>query len=265
MNDRIPERREDELFFYANRLVYDGETDRWEIHVDPDDCLTGYADAVDVSHPIAAIEDSEPTVRNEGSRVVYEGRLLFSAGVILLIDGHVVLLYRDAEAPVDPCKWTSPAGRCDNTPGRTALQELYEELLVVSDGRPVHIAVPDRETLTGPYQRTLRNNGIYASTTDWETVTAGCPPDYEPVVSTVETHYGDETAVDEFWAYFNTDSSVLELRYIIEISTPDSIPMIRFEDGEYDRQTALFTHDELQAIPTEDLVPANAAFRDRLG
>lgn len=262
MDDHIPEHRKDELFFYAEQIVHDMEADCWEIHVNPDECLTGYANNVDVPHSLEAIGNSDPTVHKEGSRVIYEGRLLFSAGVILLIDDHMVMQYRDPGAPVDPCRWTSPAGRCDTTPEQTARQELYEELLVLAGDRPAHVVISGEEQLTGVYQQTLRHNGIHSPTTDWETIPTNRPPRYNSVISTVETYYGNENYIDKFWAYFDDSSSTLELRYVKEMNVPDSVPMVRFSDAEYSRETALFSQEELQSLPDDELVPANEAFRN---
>lgn len=58
---------------------------------------------------------------------------LLSAGVFLWAGGKLVLLKKDAKAPTCAGCLTEPAGRCDALPGLTAMRELNEELLVVSE------------------------------------------------------------------------------------------------------------------------------------
>ncbi len=57
--------------------------------------------------------------------------VLISSGSFLFINNNLVLTKRTTSARVDPGKWTSPAGRCDRTPLKTALKETVEEIEII--------------------------------------------------------------------------------------------------------------------------------------
>ncbi|MDG5777956.1 NUDIX hydrolase [Haloarculaceae archaeon H-GB2-1] len=259
MNRRIPPDRADELFFYAKRVVADDEG--WRIDVDPAHCLTGYADEVDVAYPLRELGVDERRIAN--GRTVYEGRIPFSAGVVLLVEGTFVMLYRDADAPSDPCKWTSPAGRCDHDPTQTAYRELYEELLVRANGRPAVVEVGD-ESAVARYETTLRERGFDHPREQWLRLPASVPDRYDSLHVPVETHYGDERHVGRFWPYWDDAKETLELRTILEIQRPGDGPSLSFSDPEYGRRVEQFTLDDLLSLSSDELVPANAALREEI-
>lgn len=264
MQERIPATQRDKRFFYASEIRHDAQNGEWHIRIDPEDCLTGYSDVVDEDPQLGEISDRSLTVREMVDATVYEGPILLSAGVVLCVGDRFVLFERDADAPVAPLTWTSPAGRCDTTPIRTALGELYEELLISADGRPAVVAPPDHEPVTDVYDRTLRWNGIDTDPDDWVRVDAVTPDQFADLQATVITEYGDERHKTMFWPYLDETNSTLELRKIYRIETPEDVNSLRFEDAEFDRRTGVLTKSELLAMDDDELVPTNRAFRDTL-
>ena len=67
------------------------------------------------------------------TRKRYPELYLLSAGAFLWAGGKLVLLKKDAKAPTCAGCLTEPAGRCDTLPGLTAMRELNEELLAISE------------------------------------------------------------------------------------------------------------------------------------
>lgn len=271
MNDRIPPERADELFFYARRVTHDRRRGRWTITVDPDSCITGYADDVEVPVALEELTATAPEQTTSDGTTTYSGRIPFSAGVILLVDDAFVLLRRDAAAPVDPLMWTSPAGRCDADPTTTALRELYEELLVQADGRAAVVKPPengvhgDGDPNSGDvieaYRKTLQRNGVYSPRNRWVEVNTTVPPEYTDELERVETRYGDESFVDDFWAYWDEQSSTLELRKVYRLDRPADVDAVTFADAEYERKTSVVPRERLFSFDDADLVPTNRAFR----
>lgn len=264
MRERIPATQRDELFFYASEIRGVPESDEWHIQIDPEDCLTGYSDVVNEDPQLGEISDRSLTVREEADAKVYRGPILISAGVVLCVGDRFVLFERDADAPVAPLKWTSPAGRCDTTPIRTALGELYEELLISADGRPAVVSPPNREPITDVYDETLRSNGVTAEPDEWIRIDATEPDQFADLQATVTTEYGDERHRSRFWPYLDETNSTLELRKIYRVETPENSRSLRFEDAEFDRRTGVLTKSEFLAMDDDDLVPTDRAFRDRL-
>lgn len=272
MNDRIPPKRADELFFYATRVAHDRRRGRWTITVDPDGFLTGYADDIEEAAPLEELTATSPAQTTGDGTTTYSGRIPFSSGVILLVGDAFVLLRRDAAAPVDPLMWTSPAGRCDADPRTTALRELYEELLVQADGRAAVVKPPkdgvhsDGNRNSGAevietYRKTLQRNGIYSPRDRWVEMDTTVPPEYADALERVETRYGDESFVDDFWAYWDEKSSTLELRKVYRLDLPTDVDAVTFTDGEYERTTSVVPRERLFAFNDDDLVPTNRAFR----
>jgi 8-oxo-dGTP pyrophosphatase MutT (NUDIX family) len=262
MDGRIPEDRRDEVFFYAREIHHDERTDEWTVQLDSENCLTGYSDDVDFSPSVDEISGRSLASHEEGETTVYEGPVLLSAGVVLCVNDRFVLFERDADAPVDPLRWTSPAGRCDTTPRRTALKELYEELLVIADGRPALIVPPEGDAHEDVYDETLRRNGIHSPPEDWVRLRADVPEQFRHLYARVTTAYGEDRYVDEFWPFLDEASSTLELRKVYRIEPGEEVGSLQFEDGEYGRKTEVVTEGELVAMDRDDLVATNRAFRD---
>jgi len=265
MNDRIPPERADELFLYATRVTHDRHRGRWTVEVDPENCLTGYADEVDEAAPLEELTTTAPTTTKSEEKTTYAGRIPFSAGVIVLVGDAFVLLRRDEAAPVDPLMWTSPAGRCDARPRTTALRELAEELLVRADGRAAVLTPPEAgDEAADAYRETLRRNGIHSPRDRWVELPMTVPDEYADALVPVETQYDDDSFVDDFWVYYDETNSTLELRKVYRLDTPDDVDTVTFADGEYDRTTSVVSRRELFAVDDDDLVPANRAFRAEL-
>lgn len=282
MEEFIPESMKDSVFFYANEVVCDRENNRWILKIDSDDCLVRNPNTdadvytcretnLDETTPeITEIRSKGPDKIEKDTRTLYRGRILFSAGFVVTLDGSVVLTRRGPGASVDPCKWTSPAGRCDSTPSNTGTRELYEELLVSADGAPAFLSVGlsssvDPKSL---YVETLRRNGIHAEKNDLIHLDTEFPDRYRSMTATVETRFESDAEdvkrhVGEFWTLYDPNASTLELRRIIEVTVPENISSVSFSDGEYGQPTRLFSKDEFMDTDSDEFVTTDRIFRKK--
>ncbi|MEF8806782.1 hypothetical protein [Natronomonas sp.] len=257
MRRLVPDRYDDDaVFATADRVSHDAEADRWTLRIDPGEGLVG----APVGTPISDVQARRPTRTEDDDLTVLEGPVLFSAGVVTLVDGDFVLLYRDADASTDPERWTSPAGRGDHDPGTTALKEFYEELVILDGDTPVFVTVDDRSVaLEEVYTAALRGIGNTTPPSEWDRVSASTPDRYRPYLSTVVTEVDGERFTDEMLAYYDAEANTLELRFVIALDLPNGrAEALSFADGEFDREVRRFTRSEYVALERADLVPTDA-------
>ena len=263
MNEYILPEWNDKLFFYGRRLVHEQAQRTWHLTVVPEDCLAGY-EAGEYGLPtLSDLRRQKPGKTLRGETRKYEGRILFSAGVILIINDKIVLAQRTADAAVDPLKWTCPAGRCDGDPGRTALKEFYEELVVLDGCVPIFIDFGHRE-LADIYRQTLIriSPNVCMDSDEWSTMAPDELPGLESLLSTVRTTFGDEVFNDRFMVYWDEPGNVLEMRHITALRLPPEIEnRIILKDGERDRPVKLFPMKEFLMMEPSVLVPAMAYFQ----
>jgi len=246
----------DEAFLFASEIEHDIPQNRWIVRVNPDCCLVGPA----VDRDVECIRNSEHNSTVTGSGKRYNGRLLFSAGVVLLLNGQLVLLRRGPNALTNPEKWQSPAGRCDAPPGKTALSELYEELVVIEDDQPVFIIYEGlSDSFEQTYEAALRRVDRYVEPAQWSRYSGSVPSQAEDFLAKIDFEYGTQQYSNEMVAFFNEEASTLELRHIIEVdvSNPETLRCI---DSEYGREVGLFDLDALDDVDDE-LVPTDAHLR----
>jgi len=260
--DEIPD---DRAFLYATELTHDRTRDRWTLRIDPDSCFAGPAGEMEIE----AIRTASLDRTESADTIQYTGRILFSAGVVLVFDGKLVLLRRGDRAPVDPGKWTSPAGRCEEPPLDTALKEFYEELVIRygTDGRPVFVTAGDASArFTDVYASSLATTDGSETKDDWLTLPGITLETVRDHYTTIRTEYGDETFSSEMLAYFNEASNTFELRLAIAVETPPELETTAFTfyDAEFDRQIDRFGPEELEAkrnagelVPTDEYLVAN--------
>lgn len=253
MHDRVPEAYDDAVYLYATRIAHDVGAGRWEVHVDPENCLVALDDGVndrfDVDLPTIGELREEPVERRvEGDREVREGRLLMGAGVQPVVDGDFVCIFRDADAPAAPLRWTAADGRVDATPERTAFEEFHEELLVFRDGTPVYVDVSGAPDLRDRYAETLRENG-HEVPDPLPTLEGRIPDRFRAQFETVRTRFGEETYETELWV--NGHPQGIDTRSVVEFSGED----LTFEDGEFDRCVERFPPDVATDLPSGAFVP----------
>lgn len=250
----IPDRfGNDEAFLFATEIEHDKSRNVWTIRVDPDCCLVGPA----VDRDIKTLRTSHHDLTETSTGEQYSGRLLFSAGVVLLLNGKLVLLRRGPNAPSDPEKWQSPAGRCDGLPSETALSELYEELVVFENDHPVFVTYGERSNSLEPsYESALQRVDYYVEPDEWNRYSGTVPAPAKELLATIELEYGTEVYTDEMVAFFDQDASTLELRYVLktEVATPSTIKCL---DSEFGRTVELF-EPETVIIMDDKLVSTQA-------
>jgi 8-oxo-dGTP pyrophosphatase MutT (NUDIX family) len=242
---------DDRAFLCASRIAYDAPEDEWRIEVDPESPLVGPAADVDAS----ALRESEVDRVGTERGYEYRGRLLFSAGVVVLVNGRVVLVRRDPDAPSDPGRWQSPAGRCEEPPGDTALRELYEELVVLEGDRPAFVVYDERSReFEGTYRSTLRRIDRPEPPSEWNRYRGSVPEAAAELSSTVAMEYGERTHTAEMVPFFDERNATLELRYVLAIEVPEP-ETLRFLDPEFGRTVRRFDPATVVGMDDRDLVP----------
>jgi hypothetical protein len=275
MNQFIPSQLDDKVFFYSRKLVNDN--DIWHIHVDPASCLVSMGNSEDGLPTVADLRQGVLQKKSERDSVVYEGRILLSSGVILTINNKILMLMRDDEAPVDPLKWTSPAGRCDREPVLTALKEYYEEVILFDhvSGEPVFVTFPDNdyaEAVKEIYRTTLIRKGFKHPTTEWISFTADFGSRNRLHLQTVRTCFGSdemtddddrrEVFIDNYFPFFDEENNTLELRLLASLSIPDETEArLAYCDGEYERPVKLFSEKEFMQMTHLSMVSTMSYFR----
>lgn len=262
MNDHIPPAWNDRVYYYASRIVHDTAAGEWDVHVDPENCLVALNDAVNerfgTAFPTVETLADEPVERRvAGDREIYEGRLLLGAGVIPMVGDDLVLIFRDADAPADPLRWTAADGRVDATPTRTAFKEFHEELLVFREGTPVYVDVPGAPPLRDTYTETLRTNG-YEVPEPLPTVTGTVPERYHELFETVRTHFGEEQTSGSFFVDWYPEAGNLGAATVVAIEESG----LTFADGEFGRCVQRFPLEVAADRPAEMYVGTVAAFLD---
>lgn len=262
MTRLVPDAYEDDtVFLYASEVVHREDADTWVLRLDPENCLAGA-----VGPSISTLRDATPTEKPVDGARLFDGPVLFSAGVLLLVNDRHLLLQRGDDAPTDPGLWTSPAGRCEHDPGTTALKEFYEELAIAVDDTPALVTWGDRtRDHTATYRRTLERVGWDAPEASWRELDAEVPPAFEDQLSTVVTEYGDRTFRDRMLVYFDADANTLELRFVLRITPSSAVrEALSFRDGEFDRTVRLFDREQLRRVPRSALVATDAFVVDEI-
>lgn len=259
MDDLIPPEQKDAVYYYARKVVRHDD-DRWELHVDPEDCLVALNEEVndyfDLALPtVGAIKAESVSHRVQDDSEVLEGRILLGGGVIPIVDDALVLIFRDAGAPAAPLRWTAADGRVDSTLTRTTFGEFYEELLVFQDGTPVYVDVPEAPDMRETYANALEENGFEVPD-PLPTLEGRVPDAYRDAYDPVVTHFGDQRYEGEFWVNWDTDGGHFGVNQVIAFDGPD----LRFVDGELSRCVERFPLELAAKRPAEAYVPSVAKF-----
>lgn len=274
MNTFITSKVDDTIFFYARRVATDNHS--WHIDVDSSSCLVALRTNQEGLPIVNALREGTLTETIEGNWTVYEGRVLISAGIILTVNGKVLMLQRDDKAPVDPLKWTSTAGRCDREPLLTALKEFYEEVVLFerTSGKPVFVDFPGHSysaELQDIYTETLTRTGFAHPPETWTHRPASIPDYAHPLLREVNISFGanvpkqnNEVVMCQFFPIFDRENNTLELRLLAELTVPPEVEAdLAFLDGEYQRQARLFDQDEFAKMDDSSLVYAMAYLKEQ--
>lgn len=266
MNHFIGSELSDQVFFYAESLAMDDRS--YDVIVNPGACLVGMK--VRPGAPLTVDDVRRSMVRKteRNNTQSYDGKILLSGGVILTINGKLLMLLRDEGAPVDPLTWTSAAGRCDREPLLTSLMEFYEEIILVDTktGRPVFVVFPGHAydtDATDTYCETLRNKGLDCRPEKWIKHAAVIDEMCPAVMRVVNTRFAAESYTNNFFIYYDDAFNTLELRILasLKISAEDEANL-SLRDGEYNRQVRMFTKAECLGLDDDALVSAMRYYRE---
>lgn len=275
MNRFIPDNLNDQVFFYARKIVKQRGS-HWTIYVDPNNCLVSLSDREERIPTVDELRQAVLRKSQSLDQVSYVGKVLFSGGVFLIINNKILMLFRDEKAPIDPLKWTSPAGRCDREPLFTSFKEFYEEVIIFDriSGNPIFVAFPFEsysETLKEIYCKTLTRKGFDHKVQQWVVIQANAGGRLNGHLHEVQTYFGsDETSSgsneifrEKFFTYFDEKENTFEMRLVASISIPSEMEArIAFRDGEYERSVRLFSQEDLMLLEQSSLVSTIEYFRN---
>ena len=194
---------------------------------------------------------------------------LVSAGAFLWVGGKLVLLRKDPGAPTCAGYLTEPAGRCDALPGLTAMRELNEELLAISEESNVEerttssvaLAFVHGAYISPEYAERIKTEQLRARSLHpmaIEYVDLDCAShgpqvaendsDFTRIVDVYVDGVFMETLVGPH--FLDLDNNTLEVRLALNLRHAN-LSHCTFQDGEaYGREVQLFTCTELlQAGP----------------
>ncbi len=265
INTHIPEKWDDKVFYFAQKIRFNERTG-WEIYINPADCLVGM-EAYNTHMPdVSGLRNERHKRRETDNGFELQGRLLFSAGVLFFLDEALLLLQRDALAPSAPLKWTSPAGRADRDPLLTALKEFHEEVIIFDQksGKPVYVDItnlPYGPLVREVYSDSLVNKGYSSDKADWIHLQASVSVKDFTCVHNVTVFFGDEKIDSSqsgrapFFTYFDEKRSTLELLLPVTLQRDSGCEVeFAFVDGEYERKTAIFSLAEFENFSDTELV-----------
>jgi hypothetical protein len=275
MNRFIPHCLNDTVFFYATKLEKCHDL-TWSVDVDPAACLVSMAANTEGLSTVNELREGSLLKTVEDDRIIYQGKILLSSGIILAVNDKILMLLRDDEAPVDPLKWTSAAGRCDREPFLTALKEFYEEIILFDSvsGQPVFVIFPENDYLKEAkeiYRATLARKGFKHPVAEWVFINADFDRHNSSLLQQVRTRFasgeitGDgapEVFTDMFFPFMDEENNTLELRLLASVSIPDKTEsQLAFCDGEYKRTVKLFTVENFMRMEDSSLVGMMSYYR----
>lgn len=236
LQGKLPSIYRDKVFWFAEKVIQTNDT--IDIYINNTKGLTAFDNFADELQVIplsqlASIPASIPW--NTGKKPV-----LVSSGSFLWINGKLLVTQRTADTKYDPLAWTAPAGRCDDTPFRTALKETIEE---------IHIKSAESDKLWMPdVAKTVIPEG---TDVNFYSTTIAFPDKINGKHINVKT-FIDEKLIEEsmLWMMFSEKSNTIEFRVPL-IATIDG--NLHYTNPEYHTDVRAVIVEELEGIP---LVPA---------
>lgn len=239
LDNTLPSQYRDKIFWYASDIKIDDINNQVDIHINSANCLVTFDDIVDELLAMGLNVKTISNLAKLGTQDIDNQPMLVSSGAFLWINDKLLVTQRTADAKFDPSFWTTPAGRCDTTPLKTAYKETAEEIHgfdKVTDElwmpQPTLAYFPDTEV-----------NG-YEVVNDF-------PKHIQLQTSTINTWIDNkkiETA--QMWYYYSESVNTLELRVPMYAQVDKEL---YFENAEFDTNSGLMSIEELQE---RDVVPA---------
>jgi 8-oxo-dGTP pyrophosphatase MutT (NUDIX family) len=237
MDGNTPPWADDRVFWYAQKIIR--TPDGIEIHVDKKKSLTAFNPVCqELQAPcISTLASLRPAADwNKGF-----GPVLVSSGTLLFINGKILVTRRSADATIDPWRWTTPAGRCDRTPVKTAYKETAEEVSIENSEGLLFLPEGAAEFKT---KKDKENILFY-------------PENHGPIRTEHINFIIDNKIIErhKMWSFYSPTFNTLELRLPLFATINDSISV---SNPEYGTPTAL---REVHTLDGEPMVPALEAFQ----
>ncbi|MDR0463102.1 MAG: hypothetical protein LBG64_02700 [Pseudomonadales bacterium] len=215
------------------------------------------------------IDDKTPTVRLNNNVhldvptikdiAVSNDYVLFSSNVILKIARHgYLVLERDDKAPTYPKHLTCPAGRCDQSPQKTAIAEVNQELDITirrTGSSSVLLGFCVEEDFpTGNSYKQKASNGtlpefVMIGNINWQKG----PDKYEFIVGGQLIESGAAKII------YDAETNAYEICFVVEVELPEGWEVDSVVDGEdFGRKT--YCYKSLKNLSGRLCVPALKAF-----
>lgn len=239
LDNTLPTQYRDKIFWYASHIKIDDINNQVDIHIDSTNCLVAFDDVVDGLLAMGLNVKTISNLAKLGTQDINNRPMLVSSGTFLWINDKLLVTQRTAAAKFDPSFWTTPAGRCDTTPLKTAYKETAEEIHGFDK-------VTDELWMPQPtliYFSDIKANG-YEVVNDF-------PKHIQLQTSTVNTWVDDEQIeTAKMWYYYSESVNTLELRVPMYAQVDKEL---YFKNAEFDTNAGLMSIEELQE---RDVVPA---------
>lgn len=243
LNGDLPSDYRDKVFWYAEKVTQIDSVINIYIYNDNLVTFDSYAKELNI-RPISQFTSaSQEILWNLG-----EKQILVSSGTFLWVNNKLLLTQRTANTKYAPLAWTTPAGRCDDTPLRTGLKETIEE---------IHIRSMHTDKLWMPeIAKELISNVdevlLYDATIDFPVIANN-------KLTKVKTWLENELIEEAMlWYFYDKKANTLEFR----------LPLQTFIDDKLVYSNPEF-HTDVQALELNDLkkmkvVPAVAKLIDSI-
>ena len=232
----LPQEYQDKVFWYADKVIK--KDNIIDIYIDNEKGVTAF-DTYAVELKVTPIGELV-SLASSGSWEAGEIPVLVSSGSFLWINEKLVVTQRTADTKFDPLAWTTPAGRCDDTPFRTGLKETIEE---------IHIRSQQTEQLFIPkIAQSVVPDNFQAH---YYSVNISFPEYSLSQLTRVRTWLNKELLEDtQLWFMYSKSSNTLEFRVPI-ISSIDE--KVYYTNPEFHTDVKTLSFSELKLMK---LVPA---------
>lgn len=236
LKNQLPTHLQDKVFLYAEKVIHKANTINLYIKNENVIAFDSYAKTLGV-HSIQELASLSPTLSWDTG----EKPVLVSSGSFLWINEKLLITQRTSDTKYDPLAWTTPAGRCDDTPLRTALKETIEEIHIHSEDNKDKLWMPERAKNLIPDSIDV---SLYPSTIKF-------PPSFQSKLTKVKTWLDDKLIEEtQLWYLYNESSNTLEFRIPLTASITGCLT---YTNPEFHTQTLAVNFRELKHMK---VVPA---------
>lgn len=236
LKNKLPKQLQDKVFWYGEKVTMkNGVIDIYINNTTSITTFDSYSDKLGLT-PISDLSLKS----SNGCWSKGEIPVLVSSGSFLWVKNKLAVTQRTADTKYDPLSWTTPAGRCDNTPLNTGLKETIEEIHFISK-QTGRLLMPN----ISKHLVTDKTN------VDFYHVDIKFPPELNSQLTRVRTWLNNELLEEtKLWFMYSKKSNTLEFRIPLISAINDNIT---YTNPEFHTDVQLLDFTQLKHIK---LVPA---------